>query len=134
MGSEFAYEDIASQEVEKYTYRYLREESVNGTLCFVNESYPVDMRNSGYTKRISWIDTEEYRSRKVMFYDRKQSLLKTLSIVDYQLYLGKFWRPGKMEMINHQTGKSTILLMHNYQFNTGLTDKDFSSTSLKRIR
>ena len=30
MGSEFAYEDIASQEVEKYTYKYLRDESLNG--------------------------------------------------------------------------------------------------------
>jgi len=28
MGSEFAYEDIASQEVEKYTYKYLREEEL----------------------------------------------------------------------------------------------------------
>jgi len=26
MGSEFAYEDISSQEVEKYTYKYLRDE------------------------------------------------------------------------------------------------------------
>ena len=134
MGSEFAYEDIASQEVEKYTYKHLGEEGFNGTLCFVGESYPVDKRNSGYTKRISWTDTEEYRAQKVAFYDRKKSLLKTLTIMDYQQYLGKFWRPGKMEMINHQTGKSTILLMDNYQFQTGLTDKDFNSTSLKRIR
>ena len=134
MGSEFAYEDIASQEVEKYTYKHLREEDFYGILCFVVESYPVDKRNSGYTKRISWTDTEEYLVRKVTFYDRKQSLLKTLTIMDYQQYLGKFWRPGKMKMINHQTGKSTILLMDNYQFQTGLTDKDFNSTSLKRIR
>jgi outer membrane lipoprotein-sorting protein len=134
MGSEFAYEDIVSQEVEKYTYKHLREEEFNGTLCFVGESYPVDKRNSGYTKRTSWTDTDEYLVQKVEFYDRKQSLLKTLTIMDYQHYLGKFWRPSKMEMINHQTGKSTILLMDNYQFQTGLTDKDFNSTSLKRIR
>lgn len=134
VGSEFAYEDIASQEVEKYTYKHLREEAINGTLCFVGESYPVDKRNSGYTKRISWTDTGEYLVRKVEFYDRRQSLLKTLTIMDYQHYLGKFWRPARMEMVNHQTGKSTILLMGNYQFQTGLTEKDFNSTSLKRIR
>jgi len=134
MGSEFAYEDIASQEVEKYTHKHLREEKFNGILCFVGESYPVDKRNSGYTKRINWTDTEEYLVRKVTFYDHKQSLLKTLLIKDYRKYLGKFWRPGKMEMVNHQTGKSTILLMDNYQFQTGLTDKNFNSTSLKRIR
>lgn len=134
MGSEFAYEDIASQEVEKYTYRHLREEEYNGKLCYIGESYPVDKKNSGYTRRISWLDKEEYRLQKVEFYDRKQSLLKTLSVGKYQQYLGKYWRPDTMEMINHQTGKSTSLHWRNYKFQTGLSDTDFNSTSLKRIR
>ena len=30
MGSEFAYEDITSQEVEKYTYKWLRDEPLDG--------------------------------------------------------------------------------------------------------
>ncbi|HIQ36985.1 MAG TPA: outer membrane lipoprotein-sorting protein [Desulfocapsa sulfexigens] len=134
MGSEFAYEDIASQEVEKYTYKHLREEEYQGTLCFVGESFPVDKKNSGYTKRISWVDTAEYRLLKVEFYDRKKSLLKTLTIEGYQQYLDKYWRADSMNMVNHQTGKSTTLLWNDYKFRTGLTDKDFNSTSLKRVR
>ncbi len=134
MGSEFAYEDIASQEVEKYTYKHLREEEVNGELCFVGASYPVDKKNSGYTKRITWMDKAEYRVLKVDYYDRKESLLKTLTINGYQQYLGKYWRADSMEMVNHQTGKSTSLVWTNYAFKTGLTDNDFTSTSLKRIR
>ena len=134
MGSEFAYEDIASQEVEKYTYRHLREEELNGVLCYVGESYPVDTKNSGYTKRITWMDTAEYRVFKVDYYDRKQSLLKTLTVDGYQQYLGKYWRASSMEMVNHQSGKSTTLLWDNYTFQTGLSDNDFSATSLKRVR
>ncbi len=134
MGSEFAYEDIASQEVEKYSYKHLREEKYQGQDCFVGESYPVDKKNSGYTKRISWVDTTEYRLLKVEFYDRKKSLLKTLIISDYQQYLDTYWRADSMHMINHQTGKSTTLLWQNYQFRTGLTDSDFNATSLKRVR
>ena len=134
MGSEFAYEDIASQEVEKHTYKHLREEEYQGQLCFVGESYPVDLKNSGYTKRISWLDKEHYRLQKVEFYDRKKSLLKTLTVAGYQQYLNKYWRADSMNMVNHQTGKSTTLLWNNYSFRTGLTDKDFNSTSLKRVR
>ncbi len=134
MGSEFAYEDIASQEVEKYTYKHLREEQYQGQDCLVGESYPVDQKNSGYTKRITWTDKKEYRVLKMEYYDRKQSLLKTLITEDHQQYLNKYWRPGMMHMVNHQTGKSTTLLWKNYQFHTGLTDKDFNSTSLKRAR
>ncbi|MCF8055170.1 MAG: outer membrane lipoprotein-sorting protein [Desulfocapsa sp.] len=134
MGSEFAYEDIASQEVEKYSYKHLREETYQGQECFVNESYPVDRKNSGYSKRISWVDKTEYRLLKVEFYDRKKSLLKTLTVSGYQQYLGTYWRPDSMDIINHQTGKSTTLLWDNYQFGTGLTDANFNATSLKRVR
>ncbi len=134
MGSEFAYEDIASQEVEKYTYKHIGEEEYRGQLCFVGESYPVDKKYSGYTKRITWLDTNEYRLQKVEFYDRKNSLLKTLTVDGYQQYLGKYWRPDTMTMVNHQTGKTTTLNWNNYSFQTGLTDKDFNSTSLKRVR
>jgi outer membrane lipoprotein-sorting protein len=134
MGSEFAYEDIASQEVEKYTYKHLREEEYQGKECFVGESYPVDRKNSGYSKRISWIDKERYRLQKVDFYDRKNSLLKTLTVEGYHKYLDTFWRADSMSMVNHQTGKSTRLIWTNYRFQTGLTDKDFNATSLKRVR
>ncbi|MDH3282599.1 MAG: outer membrane lipoprotein-sorting protein, partial [Gammaproteobacteria bacterium] len=40
MGSEFAYEDISSQEVEKYAYTYLRDEEIDGQPAFVLERTP----------------------------------------------------------------------------------------------
>ena len=134
MGSEFAYEDVTSQEVEKYTYKWIRDEMYEGQDCFVIERYPVDKKNSGYTRLVSWIDKSEYRERKVEFYDRKKSLLKTLTIQGYKQYLDKHWRPDGMNMVNHQNGKSTQLVLSNYKFRTGLTDGDFNQNSLKRAR
>ena len=133
MGSEFAYEDIASQEIEKYTYKYLRDETLNGIDCFVIERYPA-YEHSGYTRQVVWINKAEYRPEKVVFYDRKNSLLKTLTYDGYQQYLDKFWRADQMHMENHQTGKSTTLTWSNYQFRTGLEDSDFNKNSLKRAR
>ncbi|MDX1764034.1 MAG: outer membrane lipoprotein-sorting protein [bacterium] len=133
MGSEFAYEDIASQEVEKYTYTYLRDESYGGHDCFVMERDPVDPF-SGYTRQVVWIDKAEYRPIKVDYYDRKNAALKTLTFVDYRQYLDRFWRADKMLMENHQTGKSTLLTWKNYRFRTGLNESDFSRNSLKRAR
>ena len=40
MGSEFAYEDLTSQEVEKYTYKWLRDEALDGRSAMVIERYP----------------------------------------------------------------------------------------------
>jgi hypothetical protein len=134
MGSEFAYEDIASQEVEKYTYKWIRDEVYGGQECFVSERYPVDKKNSGYTRQVTWIDKSEYREWKVEYYDRKSSLLKTLIVKGYQQYLGKYWRADEMNMVNHQNGKSTRLVWSNYKFRVGLRDRDFNKTTLKRVR
>ena len=133
MGSEFAYEDMASQEVGKYTYKYLRDETINGVDCFVIERYPA-YKHSGYTRQVGWINKAEYRPEKIVFYDRKNSLLKTLVYSGYNKYLDQFWRADVLTMENHQTGKSTVLSWNDYQFKTGLEDKDFSRNSLKRAK
>jgi len=133
VGSEFAFEDLSSQEVEKYTYRWLRDETFEGQATFVIERRPVD-KNSGYTRQEVWVDQAHYRLLKVDYYDRKQSLLKTLRSVGYTQYMNKYWRPAKMVMLNHQNGKSTDLLWNEYRFSTGLTEKDFTRNSLQRAR
>ena len=133
VGSEFAFEDMSAQEVEKYKYKWLRDETLEGQECFVIERYPVD-KNSGYTRHVAWIDKAEYRTIQVEFYDRKKSLLKTLKMTEYAKFKDKFWQPLNLSMQNHQTGKSTELLMSNVSYQTGLKESDFSKNSLKRAR
>jgi len=133
MGSEFSFEDLSSFEIDKYRYQYLADEKVGDLESFKVEQYPVD-ENSGYTRRIVWVDKDEYRIIKIDFYDRKNALLKTLSYNNFELYLGQYWRALESEMFNHQTGKSTSLVWNNYQFKTGLKESDFSRSSLKRAK
>lgn len=131
MGSEFAYEDLSSQEIEKYTYAHLRDEALDGEECFVIERVPVS-RYSGYTRQVVWIDKSAHRPRKVDYYDRKGTLLKTLAYARYTVHLGRYWRAEVMRMENHQTGKSTVLEWSGFRFRTGLKDSDFSQEALKR--
>lgn len=133
MGSEFAYEDLSSQEVEKYDHSYVGTESLDGRDCFVLERVPRAKR-SGYSKQRIWIDTEHFRSSRIDYFDRKGSRLKTLTFKDYRLYKDQFWRAGLLSMINHQTGKSTELTWESYEFGTGLTERDFDRASLARSR
>lgn len=133
MGSEFAFEDLSSFEVEKYDYEYLRDEPANEQDCYVVRYFP-KYEYSGYTYQDVWIDKAEHRPQKIEFHDRKKSLLKTLTFTDYKQFLDKYWRAMAMTMQNHQTGKSTSLTWRNYEFQVGLSDKDFNSNSLKRAR
>ena len=133
MGSEFAYEDISSFEIPKYSYLYLRDELFNGMDCYVLELRP-QYQHSGYTKSHVWIDKAEFRSQKIDYYDRKDSLLKTQIFSDYQQYLDQYWLAHTMTMQNHQNGNSTTLQWDDFQFKNGLNDGDFKKNDLKRQR
>lgn len=133
LGSEFAFEDISSFEVDKYAYEYLRDESLNGLDCFVVK-YTPKYEHSGYSFQEVWIDKSEYRIQKIDYYDRKESLLKTQQFLGYKKYLDKYWRASEFLVNNHQTGKSTKLTWQNYEFNQGLSDSDFNKNTLKRAR
>lgn len=133
MGSEFAYEDLSSQELKKFTYKWVRDEKCGELDCFVLEQFPT-YENSGYSKTVVWYDQGEYRQQKIDFYDRKGDLLKTLTYGDYRQYLGQYWRSHDMFVENHQTGKKTRLLFSDIQFRTGVQEADLSKNSLKRVR
>lgn len=133
VGSEFAYEDLTSFEVGKYDYKYLRDDVCGDMTCFVVERFPL-YENSGYTRQVAYIDQSEYRIVKVEFYDRKDSHLKTLNSTEWQEYLGQYWRPHRMHMVNHQTGKETVLTFGDYAFRTGVSERNFRKSSLDKIR
>ncbi len=133
MGSEFAYEDLTSPEVEKFTYRFLREEPCGTSTCTVTERVP-KVRRSNYRRQLVWHDRDELRIRKIEYYDRKDDHLKTLTLTDYTRSLERYWRPGQMTMENHLTGKSTVMTWADYRFGTGLKESDFTQTSLRRAR
>ncbi len=135
VGSEFSFEDLGSQEVEDNTYRWLRDEpcpTAPGLTCHVIEGYPKNAR-SGYSKRTTWVDNQEFRLHKTDFYNRRGDLEKTLTATGHQQYVGKYWRPARLDMQNVQTGKSTTLLQTNYSFGTGLGEGDFNAQRLPRL-
>jgi outer membrane lipoprotein-sorting protein len=132
VGSEFAYEDLVSQEVDKYEYRFVREEKLDGRDTFVVERLP-RYENSGYVKQVVWWDQAEYRIQRIDFYDRKDTLLKTLVSHDYQQYLGQYWRPDRMTMVNHQNGKSTDLVFTEWTFASGVAEREFTPSRLRRM-
>jgi len=133
LGSEFSLEDLSFQEVEKYSYEYLRDENLDGKESHVIKRIPLDPY-SGYTKQIVWISKSNSLIHQIHHFDRKSFHVKTQTFSGYKKYLNKFWRPGEIHMINHQTNKTTTLFFQDMTFNTGLSDKDFTQNSLKRSK
>ncbi|MCF6264194.1 MAG: outer membrane lipoprotein-sorting protein [Xanthomonadales bacterium] len=132
VGSEFAFEDFTANELNKYDYQWLREETCDEVKCDVVERIPL-YEFSGYTRQIAWIDQTDFQLRKIDFYDRKNTLLKTLTFMDYRNYDG-VWRAHNLHMENAKNGKSTDLIYAEYTFKAGLTDNDFVKGRLSNLR
>ena len=130
VGSEFSYEDIASWEVKKYSYRYIEESERNGHPCFLVENIP-NYEYSGYSRQLECVDKEIYQPRELLYFDKQGREYKKLELFDYQQFAGQYWRPGKIIMTNLQNGRKSIINFTNYQFKTGVDHNDLSPYKLE---
>jgi len=128
MGSEFSYEDVSSQEVEKFTYKFIKDDVINSRQAWVIDRYPVNVK-SGYSKQVTWIDKEYFNPLKIDYYDRKGELLKTSIFSGYTNY-NTFWRQSEIKMVNHQTKKQSVLTWTNRRLGTSIPDNEFQKNSL----
>ncbi len=131
MGSEFSYEDIRAMEVNRYTYRLIRSDTLDSMPAWLVERRLKDL-SSQYSRHLVWFDESEYRVLRIDFYDSDDRLLKTLTLGDFRQYEGRFWRPQRMEMVNHRTGASTVLTWSTPAIGTGLDERDFEPRQLQR--
>ena len=131
VGSEYSYEDLSSQEKEKYSNRYVESTSVNGKACDVIERIP-KFPHSAYGRLLAYIDKENHRYRKVEYFDKSGKHIKTQLLEEYQLFDDRYWLPTKTVMTNHVTDKTTSMLWSDIQLDTAQTDTQFTKTALER--
>ncbi len=135
-GTDFSYGDILLPAVDKYRHTLLRSERLDGAECFVVESVPADARtrdDSGYGRKLTWIDAQSYVERKVEYYDTNNALLKTQVTSDVQEVepAAQRWTPMRREMINHQTGHKTVYRFDRFRVDRELKDSWFSTRRLE---
>jgi hypothetical protein len=134
LGSEFAFEDMVLQDLDKFAYRLLGREACGAYGCYRVERRPLDA-NSGYSRQEVLLEVETLRLERVDYFDRVGRPLKVLAVTDYVVHHDRFWKPGRMVMENLQTGKSTELRWQDYRFAVGLSaERDFSTNALARAR
>ena len=127
-GTDFSYGDILLPAVSKYEHKLLKQEKVDGADCHVVESRPRDTRtrdDSGYSRKISWIDTQTFVERKVEYYDTRNALLKTQLTFDVKPEEAGRWMPMRRQMTNHQTGHQTLYQFDRFTVRKDLKDADF---------
>ena len=113
-GSDFSYGEITLPKVDQYRHTRLRSEKVDTFDCHVIESTPADdtvKSNSGYSRKITWVRSDNFLEVKVEYYDLAGRLLKTQRTGRHQLIEPdrNRWFALSREMTNHQSGHRTTI-------------------------
>ncbi len=130
-GSELSFEDIGTWEVKKYTYKYIKDELLDGKPTFVVENIPA-YPYSSYKMIKEWVDQEIYHPLRLLYHDINGQPLKEMHFYDYQKFAGKYWRPMKMVMTNLKTGAVSTIIWSDYEFGADFTASDLSPAALRR--
>lgn len=128
MGSEFSYEDIGGQVIDKYTYKILSETDKQ----WVVESVP--KKKSGYSKMKTVVAKKNLNATSVQYFDRRGELLKESTLSNFKTYkVGKkeFYLADKITMVNKQTQKKSVIEWTTRKMGLKLKKNDFKSSKLK---
>lgn len=129
-GSEYTYEDLTTDSLDRYTYKNLGSAKVGA-----DDTWKVEMKpkfaGSGYSKSVSYFHKKNSYVVKTEFYDKAGQLLKTATAKKWQKIQGK-WRAHWTEMTNVQTKRRTILKTGNYKLGLKLSSKMFTVSQLQK--
>ena len=134
LGTDFSYNDMSylQRDGSLDTYKILREEEYGGTLCYVIEGVPKDTK-SEYSKTNVWVEKDSRHTVKIAFYDRKNVLIKTMEMSNYEATQGVD-TPRVTKMTTHATNTSTTINIIKMQYNMNIPDKIFTPRYLEQGR
>lgn len=137
VGTDFSYGDVIGHKPDDWNHKLLREEKVDDKDCYVIESQPKRSEvgdNTGYSKRISWIDKVSSVAIRGEIYDLNGELLKRLTAENVQNVDPKDnkYVPMKLTAENVQTGHKTVIEFKNFKANVGVSNDVFTPSYLEK--
>lgn len=137
VGSDFSYGDILLPVVDTYRHTLLRSEPLDGEDCYVIESVPATeqiKKDYGYAKKIGWIRKSNFMEKKVEYFDTSGRPLKTQVIPEVREVdpVAHKWWAARREVVNHQTGHSTLFVTDSLNAKQAVRDDFFTTRYLER--
>ncbi len=133
MGSEFTYEDLEGQDLDKFNFRWIAENLVDGDVYQIIERKSKD--KSAYEKVILTMSEKYAQPLKVVYYNRRGELLKEAIMSDFKTYqVGSknYFLANKVHVKNVQTKKESILEWSSRELGKNLNEALFSQNTLSQ--
>jgi hypothetical protein len=128
-GSDFSYDDFSGPpNLDDYSFKVLREETVDNKPCYVVEVTPKIPRK--YTRYIAWVAQNLWVTMKIEYY-REKELYRSGSFRDIRIING-LPTPFQLEMENLKTRHKTALTINEIVYRTSFPDEFFTQRTLER--
>jgi len=144
MGSEFSYSDIATDHVDDFEYKVIRDENcpteeASKIKCSVIESKPANDKvkdRTGHSKTTLWIRQDNFMGVKGEYYDLNGTLWKRMEASQIKMVdpVKKNWMAQLIRMESAKDGRFTVLEFSQVKANAGIPDSVFSQQNLSRVK
>ncbi|GHV89312.1 sigma E regulatory protein, MucB/RseB [Spirochaetia bacterium] len=134
MGTDMSYDDIssASRDTDLDTHTLLREETLDGKICYVIESKPKDSSYQ-YSRTVSWIDKDTLVNYRIDLYDKRNTLVKRMEMSDVRDIQGRL-TPMQTKMSTITAGTSTTIYNDIMKYDDTIPERVFTTTYLETGR
>lgn len=136
VGTDFSYGDVIGYKTDEWNHKLLREETIGAVPHYVIESVPANeavRNNSGYSRRVSWIRTDNYVASRVETWDLGMQPLKRMQFSQIE-QVGKEgrWQAKLAEAENLQTGHRTSIQLNAFKADQGVSARLFTPGELEK--
>jgi len=132
VGSDFTYEEISGRDIASEAHTLSGEERLGEREVYIVESLPREAAD--YTRRLSWIDKENFLPLREEYYDAQEELYRVFTADRVELVPGDggpFPTVTKRTMRNVKTGHRTEVTYDSVSYGLGLEDSDFSERRMR---
>ena len=130
VGSDIYYEDLQERKPAEDRHRMVGTETINGVLCNILESIPVDPDNSVYRKRVSWIDPKILMALRVDFFEKDDATpSKRWWVVSKKKNQGN-WTATDSRIIDLESNHETRLVVDSALYDRNLPASLFNAQTL----
>ncbi len=129
MGSDFSYYDMGGQDVDDFNYKLVKEETADGSLCYVLESYP--KKAIPYGRITTWIRKDNFLPVRTDIYDKKGEFMKQCLSGAVKV-INNIPTPTHIVMKQVKDPSYTVIDLVNIIYDSGLADGIFTQRYMQR--
>jgi outer membrane lipoprotein-sorting protein len=133
MGSDFSYQDVMESDklTDLYDFEIIKEEELDGRLCYVLEGIAKEGVKVSYYRRVSWIDKERFIGLKEELYAQSGRILKETKVNKIEEIEGRWIAVDSVMENMLRKNTYTQFIITRISFNPEIPEETFSLQNLR---